>query len=171
MIFTSFHLLLSSFLISFGCCVLPGVDEPVCVEAAGPANPQHCKEIIANQMPGKFPAGSARYTFSQSQTNCAGSLPAYLRRKSCLIVVNTLDYSLMASGSWKTVRDRATRLVDTCVLSGNGAGGHLRMASGLYLAVWSPSSYVGMARSTGGFVPQCIDNVPSSGVNWDPGST
>lgn len=172
MIFTSFHLLLLSLLISLCRCVLPRLGEPVCLEAAGTANLAHCNELIRRQMPSPKPDPQGRYSFRHGETRCSGSLPAIIRRQNCLIIVNTLDNRPLATGSWKTLRIEAQKLVDTCVMgSHNGAGGHLRMADGAYLALWGPSSYVAMLRSTGGTVPECLTNVPSNGVDWNAALT
>lgn len=168
MIFASFHLLVFSLLISCCRCVLPEVGEPICLAEAGPANLQHCNEIISNQMPSKKPDRNARYTFNHARRDCDMGLPAYLRRKNCLIVVNKLDNSLINTGSWETLRTQVSTLVDSCVMMDNGAGGHLRMANGLYIAVWKPSRYVAMALSTGGIIPVCMQGVRPDGPVWNP---
>lgn len=167
MIFACFRFILLSLLISSCRCVLPGVGEPVCVPAAGPANPAQCSEIIAKQMPLISADPRTRYTFRQGEAaGCTGSFPAYFRRKNCLVVVNTLDTRLIASGDWTNLRIQVKKLIDTCAGENYGAGGHLRMANGLYIALWNPRSYVAMLRSTGGTVPACMDSVRSNGVDW-----
>jgi len=118
------------------------------------------------------PRPKAIYTFRQGEAaGCTGSLPAYFQRRNCLIMINTLDNSLIASGSWKTLRAQAQMLVDTCAGSNNGAGGHILMANGLYIALWAPRSYVAMTLSTGGTVPACVSHVESNGVDWNAALT
>lgn len=167
---SSFRLLLISLLLSFCHAVLPEVGTPICVLAAGPANLGHCNEIISKQMPTPR-LDRGRYAFSNTLRTCDASLPAYLRRKNCLIIVNKLDGSPVASGSWPDLRTAAATVVDSCVMRQNGAGGHMRMADGTYIAVWKPGRYIKTLLSTGGSIPDCLRGVAPFGPAWDVGTT
>ncbi len=79
--------------------------------------------------------------------------------------MNTLGGGPIINGPWVELRTQAARLVDSCVILGNGAGGHLRMANGLYLAVWKPSFYVELARRSGFTVPDCVSTLLPAGLD------
>lgn len=165
MTLASFHLLLLSLLISScHCAGLPEINEPVCVQEAGSPNWRHCNDIITNQLPPRRPGRTESYSFRQARQGSVSSLPAYFRKKNCLIIVNTLGGGPIINGPWVELRTQATRLVHSCVMPGNGAGGHLRMANGLFLAVWEPSFYIELARRSGFPVPQCVRNVRAVGL-------
>lgn len=166
---SSFHLLLISLLLSFCHAVIPDVNRPICVPASGPTNLGHCNEIISKQMT-VTQNRNTRYTFSNALRTCDASLPAYLRRKNCLIIVNKLNGSLVASGSWADLLTAAATVVDSCVMRQNAAGGHIRMADGTYVAVWKPGRYITMLLSTGGSIPDCLRGVAPFGPAWDVGT-
>ena len=168
MISSPFHLLLLSLLFSLCHGVGPLVGVPVCVKEAGPANIDHCVIAIDSQMHDQQPFPSDTYAFFRASQNPCRRIPAYFRRRNCIFVVNALDNRLLARGSWATLRSEATKLMDACVERQNGAGGHMLMANGLFIAVWKPAAFVEMLLSTGGDVPMCLNFVKPAGPSWNP---
>lgn len=164
--------------------VEPDVGVPICVPAAGEhINLGHCEYVLANRLQNAQdninlnPGGSLSnqpfshamsYIFSGASTDPSTQLPAFFCRRNCLIVVGTEDSSLHVTGLWADLRLEATKLVNACVRDKNGQGGHLRLASGLYVEVWQPACYVAMAVDTHRSSPACLITVrPQGNHKWE----
>ncbi len=173
---------LISLLIATSHAVDPEIGVPICAASKGPnINLGHCEYIYRNRLHNaqdtnfhSRPSPSNQhdnanaafshamsYIFSPTATDPGMRLPAYFRRRNCFLVIGAEDTSLRVTGLWADLQAEVAKLVNACVRDKNGQGGRLQLASGLYLEVWKPASYVAMVVDTRRDIPGCLTTAVS----------